>query len=89
MKKFLLNVVLFILGIGTLIIGAFFSIFIVGIALVFLIGFGIYWRYKIKKLQQEFETNFENINTENWQPIIQAEFKDLKEESQAQTPSDS
>lgn len=87
MKNLFSKIALFILGVGALIIGAFFSIFIVGIALVLFIIFGIYWKYKIKKFQKNFAEHFEgfeNVNlnntNEDWQPI-QAEFTDPAEES--------
>ena len=76
MKNLFSKIALFILGIGALIIGAFFSIFIVAIALVLFIIFGIYWKYKITKFQKNLAENFENFNNdEEWQPI-QAEFTD-------------
>ena len=91
MKNLFSKIALFILGIGALIIGAFFSIFIVGIALVLFIIFGIYWKYKITKFQKEFKENFENFenlnNGEEWQPI-QAEFTDPEiNESQKSLPN--
>lgn len=86
MKNLFSKIVLFILGVGALMIGAFFSVFIVGIALVLFIIFGIYWKYKIKKFQKnvaEHFESFENFNSndsnEDWQPI-QAEFTDPAEE---------
>ena len=79
MKNIVSKIIFFILGIGALIIGAFFSIFILGIALVLFIIFGIYWKYKITKFQKNLAENFENFNdndsNEEWHPI-QAEFTD-------------
>ena len=89
MKNIVSKIIFFILGIGALIIGAFFSIFILGIAIILFIIFGIYWKYKITKFQKNMAENFENSNNnDDWQPI-QAEFTDPEIDESPKTITDS